>query len=101
MVIVQRSVVATLVAAAALVVAHASCARDDACIGGSSASPARYEDCQALCDDGNREACDRRSELEAKLSTLCSVRSNMAACEALCHGRLNQQSACQKLGAAH
>jgi hypothetical protein len=59
------------------------------------------EDCQALCDDGNREACDRRSELESKLSTLCNVRSNMAACEALCHGRLNQQGACQKLGAAH
>ena len=101
MVILQRSVIATLVGAAALVIVHAGCARDDACIGGSAASPARYEECQTLCDEGDRRACDLRSELEADLATLCNVRSNLAACKALCHGRLNSQSACQKLGAAH
>ena len=88
-----------VVGTAALAVAHAGCARADACLGGSSESPERYQDCQELCEQGDRDACDRRSELEAKLSMACSRRSNKAACRAMCHGRLNNPQACQKLRA--
>ncbi|MBW2528304.1 MAG: hypothetical protein JRI23_29275 [Deltaproteobacteria bacterium] len=82
---------------ASLAGALPGCARADACIGGSSESPERYEDCQALCDQGNRRACDKRSELKAKLSSSCFRRSNKDACRSLCEGRLQDHQACAKL----
>lgn len=89
---------AVLLAAGALVAWGAlGCARDDDCLGGSAASPARLEACQALCEQGNQGACDRRSEVEGKLSTACHKRSNKAACRAICHGRRSDQRACDKL----
>lgn len=81
----------------ALMGAAAGCPSEDECLGGSAINAKRYEQCQALCDEGNQDACDQRSELEGELSTLCSRRSNKPACRALCHGRLHSPAACDKL----
>ena len=95
----RRSVAVALVGTSALTVAAAGCAEDDECLGGRSESPQRYQDCQVLCANGDRDACDRRSELESKLSMACSRRSDKPACRAMCHGRLHDPAACQKLRA--
>lgn len=92
-----RAGVAGVVGVLALLPLAVGCPSEDACIGGSSASRGRYEDCLALCGKGNSDACDRRAELEAKLGTACFKRSSKSACRALCHGRLHHDQACQKL----
>ena len=75
------------------------CTPADACFGSGKASPKKYEDCQRLCEAGNTKACDQRTALEGELSSLCHLRSNKAACRAMCHGRLKNQSACKALRA--
>ena len=73
------------------------CAKEGSCLGGSDMTVARYDDCMAECKRRGGSACDKRSELEAGLSTICHMRGNVDACKALCTGRKGDQSACKRL----
>jgi len=86
-----------LCSAATLSLAGCKLSSGGGCMDDGKATVAQYEDCERLCKQGNRDACNRRSQVESGLSQACLTSGATDACKALCHGRKQNQRACHRL----
>lgn len=71
-------VILALGGAGALFSAGCQSVSGEGCLGGGEATVAKYEDCQRLCSQGNRDACNRRSKVEGGLSQACLLQIGRA-----------------------